>query len=295
MNEKCVLLKAMDFLPPNLPVAVLRGHNKRSMYNTESRILYRRDFWKIFYIFSGRGTLVINGKHYSFGPGFLCLVRPDDLTTFELDTDIDLSNILFRRRVIDGFLSELKDENDFFSIFDADSPGHSSVIRDQLYLIDSDRRIQALVREMRREYLRDDQNSGLMLKLHLVELLIRMTRLSARNFSRKRRDVLAAYVLNRLEQNFAEPFDYQRAANELGITHFHLCNAYRKSCGETIGETLFRIRMKHAFRLLMETDKTVLEISSLCGFRDLSYFYRAFRKETGTSPGKFRRKYSLLA
>ena len=134
-----------------------------------------------------------------------------------------------------------------------------------------------------------------MLKLHLAELLIRMTRLSARNFSRKRRDVLAAYVLNRLEQNFAEPFDYQQAANELGITHFHLCNAYRKSCGESIGETLFRIRMKHAFRLLMETDKTVLEISSLCGFRDLSYFYRAFRKETGTSPGKFRRKYSLLA
>ena len=86
MNEKCVLLKAMDFLPPNLPVAVQRGHNKRSMYNTESRILYRRDFWKIFYIFSGRGTLVINNKHYSFGPGFLCLIRPDDLTTFELDT-----------------------------------------------------------------------------------------------------------------------------------------------------------------------------------------------------------------
>ena len=296
MNEKCVLLKAMDFLPPNLPVAVQRGHNKRSMYNTESRILYRRDFWKIFYIFSGRGTLVINNKHYSFGPGFLCLIRPDDLTTFELDTDIDLSNILFRKREIADFLGELKDENDFFSIFDDDAPEHSSVIRDQLYLIDSDRRILALVKEMRREYLRDDQNSGLMLKLHLVELLIRMTRLSARNFSRKRRDVLAAYVLNRLEQNlnFAEPFDYQRAANELGITHFHLCNAYRKSCGETIGETLFRIRMKHAFRLLMETDKTVLEISSLCGFHDLSYFYRAFRKETGTSPGKFRRKYSLL-
>lgn len=115
MNEKCVLLKAMDFLPPNLPVAVLRGNNKRSMYNEESNILYRRDFWKIFYIFSGRGTLVINNKHYSFGPGFLCLIRPDDLTTFELDTDIDLSNILFRKREIADFLGELKDENDFSS------------------------------------------------------------------------------------------------------------------------------------------------------------------------------------
>ena len=45
MNEKCVLLKAVDFLSPHLPVAVLRGHNNRSMYYEVSRILFRRDFW----------------------------------------------------------------------------------------------------------------------------------------------------------------------------------------------------------------------------------------------------------
>lgn len=293
MNEKCVLLQAKDFLPSNLPIAVLREHNKKWKFNRETRVLYRRDFWKIFYIHSGHGTLVINGKHYSFGPGFLCLIHPDDLTTFELDTDIDLSNILFQKRVIADYLGELKDENDFFSIFDTPSPESSHLIRDQLYLIDSDRKIQALVKEMRREYLRDDQNSGLMLKLHLTELLIRMTRLSSKSFSRKRRDTLVAYVLNQLEKNYMYPFDYHRAADELGITHIHLCNAYRKSCGESIGQTLFRIRIRNAEHLLLETEHTVLEVSTLCGFRDLSYFYRAFRRKNGMSPGDFRRKFAL--
>ena len=146
---------------------------------------------------------------------------------------------------------------------------------------------------MRREYLRDDQNSGLMLKLHLTELLIRMTRLSSKSFSRKRRDTLVAYVLNQLEKNYMYPFDYHRAADELGITHIHLCNAYRKSCGESIGQTLFRIRIRNAEHLLLETEHTVLEVSTLCGFRDLSYFYRAFRRKNGMSPGDFRRKFAL--
>lgn len=183
MNETCVLLKAKDFFPPDLPIAVFRGKNTRAVYNAETRVLYRRDFWKIFYIFAGRGILVINGKRYPLGPGSICLIHPDDLTTFELESDITLSNILFRKKVIADRLSELKDDNDFFSIFEETPSCRAPALRDQLYLIDSNRKIQALVREMRREYLRNDQNSATMLKLYLMELLIRMTRLSARTFS----------------------------------------------------------------------------------------------------------------
>ena len=51
MNETCVLLKAKDFFPPDLPIAVFRGKNTRAVYNAETRVLYRRDFWKIFYIY----------------------------------------------------------------------------------------------------------------------------------------------------------------------------------------------------------------------------------------------------
>ncbi len=295
MNETCVLLKAKDFFPPDLPIAVFRGKNTRAVYNAETRVLYRRDFWKIFYIFAGRGILVINGKRYPLGPGSICLIRPDDLTTFELESDITLSNILFRKKVIADRLSELKDNNDFFSIFEETPSCRAPALRDQLYLIDSNRKIQALVREMRREYLRNDQNSATMLKLYLMELLIRMTRLSARTFSRKRRGAMAAYILSRLEQNYMEPFDYRKAASELGITHIHLCSAYRREAGESIGKTLFRIRIKNAKRLLLETEKPVIEICMLCGFHDLSYFYRAFRQETGVAPGIFRKKFALFS
>lgn len=295
MEETCILLKAKDFFSPDLPIAVFRGKNTRAMYNAETHVLYRRDFWKIFYIYSGTGILVINGKRYPFGPGFICLIHPDDLTTFELESDITLSNILFQKKVIADWLGELKGDNDFFSIFEIPHQETRHMIRDQLYLINSNRKIQTLVQEMRREYLRNDPNSAMMLKLYLTELLIRMTRLSSRTFSRKRRGSMIAYVLSRIEQNYMEPFDYQKAAADLGITHIHLCNTYRKEYGESIGQTLFRIRIKNTKRLLLETKKPVIEISTLCGFNDLSYFYRAFRKETGISPGEFRKKFALFS
>lgn len=295
MEETCVQLKAKDFFPPDLPIAVFRGKNTKAMYNSETHVLYRRDFWKIFYIYSGKGILVINGKRYPFGPGFICLIHPDDLTTFELETDITISNILFRKKVIADWLAELKDDNDFFSIFEIPHQETRHIIRDQLYLIDSNRKIQTLVREMRREYLRNDPNSGMMLKLYLTELLIRMTRLSSKTFSRKRRSSMVTYVLSRIEQNYMNPFDYRKAASELGITHIHLCNRYRKEYGESIGQTLFRIRLKNSKRLLLETQKPVIEICTLCGFNDLSYFYRAFKKETGRSPGEFRKKFAIFS
>lgn len=256
MEETCILLRAKDFFSPDLPIAVFRGKNTRAMYNSETHVLYRRDFWKIFYIYSGTGILVINGKRYPFGPGFICLIHPDDLTTFELESDITLSNILFRKKVIADWLGELKGDNDFFSIFEIPHQETRHMIRDQLYLINSNRKIQTLVQEMRREYLLNDPNSVMMLKLYLTELLIRMTRLSSRTFSRKRRSTMIAYVLSRIEQNYMEPFDYQKAAADLGITHIHLCNTYRKEYGESIGQTLFRIRIKNTKRLLLETKKT---------------------------------------
>ena len=148
---------------------------------------------------------------------------------------------------------------------------------------------------MRREYLRNDQNSATMLKLYLMEPSDPHDAPQCQNLFRKRRGAMAAYILSRLEQNYMEPFDYRKAASELGITHIHLCSAYRREAGESIGKTLFRIRIKNAKRLLLETEKPVIEICMLCGFHDLSYFYRAFRQETGVAPGIFRKKFALFS
>ncbi len=42
--------------------------------------------------------------------------------------------------------------------------------------------------------------------------------------------------------------------------------------------------------LLLNTEKTVTEISDLCGFHDPNYFGDAFRRATGLSPRDYRKQ-----
>ncbi len=48
-------------------------------------------------------------------------------------------------------------------------------------------------------------------------------------------------------------------------------------------------RTQEAKRLLAKTDLTVRQVALRVGFDDPSYFCRFFRRETGLSPGDFRR------
>lgn len=281
-----------QYFSPGMTIAVYYGKNLKSDFSSGSDIRCRRDFWKISYVEQGTGTFLIDDRRYPFEPGFIFLTRPDDFTTFELNTDIQLYNILFLKKTLAGRLHEFGANHDFFAIFDDDWSGSRSEIHDQLYLLNANRKIETLIREMRKEFLREDLNSPMLLNLYLMELLVQMSRLSDRQFSRKRRSCLVSYVLSRLERGYQENFDYKKAASELGITPIYLCSAYRKETGESIGQTQFRIRLKNTKRLLSESRKSVIEISTLCGFNDLSYFYRAFKKDTGMAPGDFRKRYS---
>jgi AraC-like DNA-binding protein len=62
----------------------------------------------------------------------------------------------------------------------------------------------------------------------------------------------------------------------------------KKAMGITPQDLLREARIKHACRLLRETDKTVAEVSYACGFTDPKYFSRCFKQSTGMSPSDFK-------
>ncbi|MCC9137599.1 AraC family transcriptional regulator [Pontibacter silvestris] len=66
----------------------------------------------------------------------------------------------------------------------------------------------------------------------------------------------------------------------------------KKRTGKTFVESLNEIRLGHASRLLIDTTETISEISYKCGFNNLSYFNRIFRRVKGCTPKEFRLNYS---
>lgn len=63
---------------------------------------------------------------------------------------------------------------------------------------------------------------------------------------------------------------------------------YRSVFGTTPTDDLIRARVERASWLLKTSAQSLAEIAADCGFSDVYYFNRQFRKRIGTTPGKYR-------
>jgi AraC family transcriptional regulator len=106
--------------------------------------------------------------------------------------------------------------------------------------------------------------------------------------SRSARDSVFA-ALSLLEQALAEPVHLGDLADEVGLSPYHFLRLFKREIGVTPYQFLVQARLRHAVRLLRDTERSVTDIAFEIGFGDLSNFINAFRRELGCSPTKFRK------
>ncbi len=99
---------------------------------------------------------------------------------------------------------------------------------------------------------------------------------------------LAKNALSYIEKHYHEStLGLNEVCEYLNISVSHFSTIYKEEIGETFMETLTRIRMEEAKRLLKETHMKNYEIAERVGFSDPHYFSIAFKKMTGKTPKEF--------
>lgn len=73
-----------------------------------------------------------------------------------------------------------------------------------------------------------------------------------------------------------------------GKSQPYINRAFRKYFRQTPTEYINSLRLSHASMLLQTTDMTILEISGMCGFENLSWFNRLFKKYFQQTPSEYR-------
>ena len=61
----------------------------------------------------------------------------------------------------------------------------------------------------------------------------------------------------------------------------------------SLKEYQLRVRVEKARRLIVQTTLPLKVIGHQCGFSSVRYFCARFRRHTGLSPGRYRRRYQL--
>ena len=78
-------------------------------------------------------------------------------------------------------------------------------------------------------------------------------------------------------------------AERSGFARSYFISLFKKRCGEAPYARITRLRLAKAKVLLRSTQYPVAKIASLCGFSSPNAFANVFRKDTGKTPGEFRR------
>ncbi len=87
-------------------------------------------------------------------------------------------------------------------------------------------------------------------------------------------------------------WDFHDEARRMGVSYIYLRTLFRKLAGMPPGAFLLECRIEKASKMLLNSDAQVSEISALCGFSDVFYFSRAFKKRRLISPLRYRKEFS---
>jgi len=116
--------------------------------------------------------------------------------------------------------------------------------------------------------------------------------LSSRSFglSGSRHQEAIASAVRHVIGHFREEVRMEDLLRLTGMSRPTFARQFKEHAGRTMSEFVNKLRLQAACAELLETEKSIMEIALNCGFGEISFFNRLFRREKGCSPREFRNR-----
>ena len=95
-------------------------------------------------------------------------------------------------------------------------------------------------------------------------------------------------VTDYINNNYIQKISVKEISDKFGYSEAYFCRFFKKHVGITPAKYINTLRLLQAKKLLLETDTSIAQIASNCGFADVFYFSSVFKKQYGISPTKFK-------
>ena len=95
-------------------------------------------------------------------------------------------------------------------------------------------------------------------------------------------------VLELIETSYDKPLTLEALSATSHMSPKYFCRFFYEMTHKTPIDYLNHHRIEHACYQLITTENSVTDIAYSCGFNDLSYFIKTFKKYKGVTPGKYK-------
>lgn len=273
-------------------------------YEKSEPHLHAHDFIEIAYVASGEGIHQIAGRKYNVSMGDLFVINYDIAHEFRSSSDkskppLVVYNCIFKPEFIDFSLIKYKDfsaiTNHF--LFRSLFPDEN-IEQHNIHLVGKDcNDIDALYRKMYNEYTNKSNGYIEILRAYVIELLVTIFRLYNGNqriqdeFFVQRNEIIKN-AMNYMKDNYQKGVSLDELSAMSFLSRNYFCKLFKETTNLTVSEYIQDVRIHKACELLKNTDKAIMEIASMVGYKDIKFFNEIFKRKTGQSPRNYRNKSS---
>lgn len=276
----------IDLMSPDKSFRV--SYVKDKLSNNQSNNQFH-DYLELFYQLSGERHYFIKDQVFNIHKGDLVLINELELHRTTASRTPTYSRVLihFRKSFLTNFLEMIRDidlkplmtesyhvttvplkeqayvDNLFFSIIDEDAttrPGYESRI-----------------------------------KLLLLDLFVYISRSAEKHkgqnlpyYSPIQEKILKAAQF--ISSHYSEKLTLDELASRFSVSRYYFCRTFKEITGFCLVEYINSIRIKEAQRLLLKTNRPIIDIALQVGFQNPTHFSRIFRALLRYSPSEYRKR-----
>lgn len=236
----------------------------------------------------GRGA---KKNSYPVMQGDCFTILPSEPHSFENVNTAFYYNIIFSPALVENEIRELREFETWPLFFGKNSTKE----RCKIHLNLSDRMdVHGCILNLSAELNQKQKGYRTLARAILVELLLKILRSSPKKMfaveSDTKIDNRILTVVNEMEKYPEKHYTLADFAKKANMCTSGFSHKFRTLLGVPPFEYLLSLRIEKAEWLLASSSMSVYDIAEKCGFYDVNYFIKVFRRFNNTTPTKFRQK-----
>lgn len=285
MDKEILLYENMDMTDQSMPIIF-----HKDFFSMESGEDNFSSHWhekiEFLYFIKGKAAIQCNSSEFEVEAGDLIVVNSNELHQGHCISEeaeyycIIIDTSLFQNRLLD--ICETKYINPIY---------HNRILFKNK--IENDIDVGKYITEFAREYEAKEIGYEMAIKAYIYQLLTLLLRKHVQLILTPQEYVVRMNNLKRfnkvlefIEEKYNEKITLNQLCSLANLSRFHFCRIFKDMTGKAVGEYTNSLRINKAEVMLKEGGKNITEIGMSCGFNDINYFSRVFKKYKRIPPSQ---------